>query len=179
MKLHDLLGIVSHVQANERRKCAVMIVDLVIPSIEVEVKSRAYRFLWLKYITGFNYQRHCAQGFSGTYCRLHESPKGRLVNAGMYTKELNEWPFQFLYLCGVTSKYENNLHIAFRPELGGKIAFEDDRIRVVVSNATQLSIRPIADGFAGFAREFTTCRNWQFGMEHMGGFDALARDRAN
>lgn len=150
---------------------------LFVPSIEAEVKLRAYRFLWLKYITGFKYQRHCDAGFSGSYSKLHDTPRGRLVNAGRFSVELSQKPFRYLYLCGVTSRYEDNLHVAFQPEHGSSITFEDDRIRVVVSNAAQLSISPIADGFGGFGREFTTCRNWQFGMQYLGGFDALARDR--
>ena len=39
----------------------------------------------------------------------------------------------FFYLCGVTSRYAENLHIAFAPDPDSTIRYEDAHIAVVIT----------------------------------------------
>lgn len=134
------------------------------PTITLEVKrERFYRFLWIKYVTGFNPKVHCGKCLLGNYSKrivydrgLYYLPKLRLDRA-----PLDEHPAEFIYLCGVTPRWEWNLHIVGRAQAGSRVTHEDDRISVEVADFEQVAIDDTQSPPA--AKEFATCRNWQFG----------------
>ena len=47
-------------------------------------------------------------------------------------------------------------------------------VAIHIANARRLDIPWIDDGWNGFPRSYTTCRNWQFGVAHFG-YDGLTR----
>ena len=131
------------------------------PTIRIEVKqAKAVRFLWLKYVTGFNPQHHCAKCLTGRFSKLF-SYQPSYVSPQVVEGQLDEHESPWLYVCGVTRRWEWNLHIAgqFRP--GESVEFEDERFSVLIRDFRQFpidsSVTPPAE------KEFATCRNWQFG----------------
>ncbi len=53
------------------------------PTVKVTVKQeRAFRFLWLKYVRGFNPQHHCARCLAGHYSKLFPYAKGYVPPGG-------------------------------------------------------------------------------------------------
>ncbi len=117
-----------------------------------------YRYLWLKYVTGTNLSVHCARCLIGEYdSRIHH---------GVIDVENVELPKSpYYYLCGVTSKWENNLHLAFREKEGAVIEIDNNQIRCRIINAEQLPISSeYIDPTLAHAdkKAYNTCRNWWF-----------------
>ncbi|HMP71485.1 MAG TPA: hypothetical protein PKA76_19205 [Pirellulaceae bacterium] len=134
------------------------------PTITVEIKrANTFRFVWLKYVRGFNPNVHCARCLIGEYSKLIRRNNGAYYPAGnlVTARQLDEQEAPFIYLCGVTPRWAWNVHIAGVNEPGLRVFHEDDRIKVEIENFRQLAIdatmSPPAD------KDFATCRNWQFG----------------
>lgn len=130
-------------------------------SITATLKASRYRFLWLKGVRAFNEAHHCAKCLIGKYNRDFSAGK-HLADEVITTQFEAMTPFY--YLCGVTPKWAENLHIAMRPEEGGRIEFEDGNIRVVIEGAIQLSI---PEDPLPFPKKFATCRNFRFGYHYL------------
>ncbi len=131
------------------------------PTIKVTVKQeRAFKFLWLKYVRGFNPQHHCARCLNGNYSSLFRYSKG-YVPPQAIEDVLDEFDAPWFYLCGVTKKWEWNVHVAGKYEAGTITNYSDERIDVEILDFRQLPINASKTPVA--PKEFATCRNWQFG----------------
>lgn len=123
-----------------------------------------YRYLWLKYVIGFDGAVHCARCLVGTY-----SQKVRL-EATIDGLTLDEAAAPLLYLCGVSPRHATNLHVAMRPAPGAGFALSDylgHEIRV--EHAERLPIEALPrDVAATLTAPFHTCRNYQFGWWQLG-----------
>jgi hypothetical protein len=133
--------------------------------LEVRVKIPYYR-LWLKYVTGFNEKVHCARCLKGPFSKVLPMPTEKTPNTYKGILNEHESEYLYLYLCGVTRKYSENLHIAFQWKGRSTIEYEDKRARVVITNAEQLHIPPIHEPLE-LDDKFTTCRNFQFGWHYL------------
>lgn len=127
-------------------------------TIEYAKFKYKYRFLWLKYVSGINLSRHCARCLLGGYDeRIH--PGLTEVHS------INLKKSQYLYLCGVTGKWENNLHLAFREKEGSEITIDNKHIKCRIINAEEI---PISDKYIDHSlvyandKAYNTCRNWWF-----------------
>ncbi len=123
---------------------------------------------WLAYINGFTIDQHCQRCFRGLY-----GNSGRRVSLSMPLNQpvpLDETSdYRHLYLCGVShAGYANNFHLAFEYAAGSPdiILPSAGGMRIVVENARRLEIPSLPDGYGGYPRSFTTCRNWQFGVAY-------------
>jgi hypothetical protein len=133
----------------------------VAPTIRVVVKQeRAFRFLWLKYVRGFNPKVHCARCLNGNYSKLFPYSSG-YVAPQTIEGVLDESDAPWIYLCGVTKKWEWNVHVAGQYEAGTITNYSDERIDVEIRDFRQLPID--ASKTPEAPKEFATCRNWQFG----------------
>jgi hypothetical protein len=97
-------------------------------------------------------------------------PKNPYLPGNVYKGVLNEAGYKYIYICGVTNVYANNLHVVVRYAKGETVIHEDKHARVVVRNAERVPI-PIIDA-ATAARldrgyQFTTCRNFMFGYAYL------------
>jgi hypothetical protein len=137
--------------------------------ITLTVKSEAYRYLWLKSVQDFNPSVHCARCLVGTYAKLLPFRADRKIPAGLEAAaDLDPTVAPYFYLCGVTSRYAENLHIAFAPEPDSTIRYEDAHIRVVITGARQVPILPLPQAVIDAQRltkPFASCRNYQFGWQ--------------
>lgn len=123
----------------------------------------AFRYLWLKYVTGHNLNVHCAQSLKGEY-----STK---INLDLYREKqitLDEFPAKILYLCGVANPYNwsRNFHLAMLHTPGETFDVAENGIIMTVRNAIPLPIETksmAANGHAKLShKRYSTCRNWQF-----------------
>lgn len=135
---------------------------------------------WLRYVYGFSPHFHCQKSLRGwNDNRFH---KGMDLDVTFEIFDPIEYfsifkrKYKHIYLCGVTSSKYPGLHLALAPE-EGKVAKDEtyNGLRIEVIGARQLVIPYLPDGFAGMSRSYTTCRNWQFGVEYYG-LDNLRRE---
>jgi len=136
-----------------------------VPTLRLAVKTRAYLFLWAKYVTGFDWRWHCCRCLKGTLSK--RVPMRKTLGLSGYRGLLLHCPmderqaFDYIYLCGVTNSYAENLHLALRVKPGGMVTYEDSHIAVTVANAIAVPIQPIIG--TDLPHEYASCRNYQFG----------------
>lgn len=129
---------------------------------EIEVKSAAFRFFWLRHVRAFDPTQHCSRALVGEWSGLVPfipRKEGLRVN-----KAPAAMPgFSFLYLCGVTDQWANNIHVAMRAAPGKRSAFEDANVRCAFDGYEQLPIPALPPEVAGaLDKSYATCRNYQF-----------------
>lgn len=134
------------------------------PTITLEVKqAKFFRFLWIKYVTGFNPKVHCGKCLLGHYSKqiVYDRKSYYLPQIRLDQARLDEHRAKFIYLCGVTPRWEWNLHIVGRAQAGERVTHEDERISVTIEDFERITID--ATQSPPSAKDFATCRNWQFG----------------
>ncbi len=122
------------------------------------VKSSAYRLLWMKIVTGFDPSHCCAKSLLGSYVKgiaFGAQPAGRLYEG------MSELGPHVGYLCGVTARYDRNLHVAFRESPGDSFDVETDDIQIHIQDAVRIAV-PQTDVTAPTAKQ-AACRNYRFG----------------
>ena len=135
-------------------------------SIRVELRTSRFRFLWLKHVSGFDERHHCAKGLVGRYAKLF--PYNGAKAGSVFEGPLEGPETPFLYLCGVTGRWADNLHVAMAPDPGGAILHHDANCIVRVEGWRRLEIPPLPpEVAAGLTKDFTTCRNYQFGHHYL------------
>ena len=145
------------------------------PRIRVTVKGDRFRqYLWLKYVNAFDPSQHCAKCLIGSFSTALRF--GVHKGAGdVYDIALTEHKARFMYLCGVTNVWADNLHVAMRPKAGERWTIETPDATVEGWNVERLPITPIpadaAPEFTARGPEFLTCRNYQFGYAYLGAAD--------
>lgn len=123
------------------------------------IKSKPFKYLWLKKIEGIDLSKHCAQCLLGQY---NEEVSADLT--AMADIHLSDGIY---YLCGVAFPfcYENNFHLAFTNCEGSEINYSCNGIEVKIENAKAL---PIDSSYVNKMlpkakfKSYYTCRNWQF-----------------
>ncbi len=140
--------------------------------VDVQIKTSRYRYLWLKSVRGFDPSKHCARCLVGEYAR--EFPLRPRFEAGLHLHaEIPGDRAPFLYLCGVTPNWAENLHVAMIPDPGGRFVVDDDNSTVTVDGAAMLEIPEIPEDMPA---AFSTCRNYRFGRHYMAGSSPGGQD---
>lgn len=141
--------------------------------IDVFRTTETYQYLWLKYVTGFNLEVHCARCLLGNYSK--RVGVDALNSGNMQMVELDEFPYKYIYLCGVTSPYrwERNLHIALEPCKGSKVVINECGVYAEISDAKRIEIQSQSVYYhpKGASKEFNTCRNWRFAYQQVNNFN--------
>lgn len=126
---------------------------------KIVVKKRS-AFTWLKYVTGTDLSHHCAKSLLGTYERRWH----RFGNRPIWSP-LSLPASPFYYFCAVTSKWEDNAHVAFVEKGGSHMVVDNDQVYFEAENAEQI---PISNDYIDWSLPqandpaFNTCRNWWF-----------------
>lgn len=140
------------------------------PTIAITINSNIrFRYLWLKYVTGVNLHRHCANALKGQY-----SEKVKPQRPSPFVVKLDEFDADVFYLCGVSQPYvwANNFHLAFEKAEGEQIAISRNGIGVTGANVREIVIRPeFTETPHSHLREFNTCRNWLFANQNQERFN--------
>ncbi len=125
-----------------------------------------FKYFWMKRVTGFNPEVHCARCLRGDY----ENIVGSRMAANA-PQRLNAAPGEVFYLCGVSTPYrwEKNAHLAFLAERNSTATLDlYTGDRVIITNARAI---PFTDEAARYqypdkGAAYLTCRNFQFGAQH-------------
>ncbi|QDV24638.1 hypothetical protein Q31a_29580 [Aureliella helgolandensis] len=131
-------------------------------------------WLWMKYVTGVNDEKHCTNCLRGKYGKILSKHNTELEFTPMLT--LNEQPldsFSAIYICGVIKKcyprsnYEHNLHTAIIPTAGRTDTFEFENWRLTVTNGLFEPIPSEVElpvSYRGLPPQFTTCRIFRWAV---------------
>lgn len=109
------------------------------PVLEHNLDPKSFKWLFVKYVKGINDKHHCTNGFIGPYSdkigavdRLKRMGKEVLEKVISFDEQPTN-SYDAIYLCGVSKKgyntqkqrpywekdnYQNNLHVAIKPEPG-------------------------------------------------------------
>ena len=123
---------------------------------KLEIKKR-HKYVWLKYVNGFNLMLHCARCLKGTYCE-------RINRDILSYSDIDLPPSPYYYFCAV-NQYITNIHLAFVESPGENIIISDERYEIAIENARQIKFddsRIDKNHPKAGIKEYNTCRNWQF-----------------
>jgi hypothetical protein len=118
----------------------------------------------LKYVRGFDERYHCERCLKGRRSRRFHYDRRSTESGAHFDLALDEFDAPFVYLCGVASHYEENVHVALRSRPGASVFYEDARIRVEVKDGERLPIYPVETDKPYM---FKRCRNYQFGLAYL------------
>lgn len=119
--------------------------------------KQTYRYVWLKYVHGFDLSQHCAKCLRGRY-------ESRINRNQLHYADMELPPSPYYYFCTVQT-YPTNIHLAFEEAEGETISYEDDRYSIVIENARQIHFdasRIDQNLPEARLKAYNTCRNWQF-----------------
>lgn len=120
---------------------------------------------WLRYVRGFSPQFHCQRSLRG----FSDPRFWRRMQLGQTFELLEPARYQYVYLCGVTSRRYPGMHLALLPNASAEArAVTYNGVEITVRGALRLDIPPLPDGFAGMPHAHTSCVNWQFGVRYYG-----------
>jgi hypothetical protein len=144
-------------------------------------------WLWAKYATGFNPDRHCTNCLRGRYSKVFSKASNPSM-ANDRTLNLDEQPpgtFDAIYLCGVAKRgysarrnYPLNLHSALIPKPGAEDQFTFLHWKLWSCNATFLRIpaeSEIPALYRNLAPEYVTCRIFRWASAFYSGMSQPAR----
>lgn len=127
--------------------------------------KEAFKYFWMKSVSGFNPAQHCARCLVGPYVEQ--------VGLGMPLDQdvmIDAAEGDVFYLCGVSMPFrrDNNLHFALRANESA--AAQIDLYSGGCVNAVGFERIAFTDAvaraqYAGKAAAFLTCRNFQFGAQ--------------
>jgi len=148
------------------------------PTNEIQLlhnlEPNEFKWLWMKYVTGINDEKHCTNCLRGKYGKLLSKHFPRL--AATKTLTLDEQPlgsFAAIYICGVIkrgyprSNYAHNLHTVIRKSMGNTDCFEFENWRLEVINGVFESIpgeQDLPTKYQELPPEFTTCRIFRWAV---------------
>jgi hypothetical protein len=128
-----------------------------------------FRHFWAKLVTGAKLEHHCARGLIGKYVQSIR-PHMKITDGEKVCRIEGE--FDFLYVCGVSSKkpyYHTNFHAVGRPKEGVSFQVETfNGVQVTFDGFEMVEIREVGEAWQHLSKAFTTCRNFQFAVEHYG-----------
>ncbi len=132
--------------------------------LTLEIRKKC-RFFWLQAIRKARIDKCCAKCFIGDL--FNEVYENTRYQEKAFVK-LNIDPdsrVKAYYLCGLSKgfQYEENTHIAFVPCEGQDISIENDKIRLVITDARQIDFKDYKPNPEGdFTDKQRACRNWIF-----------------
>ena len=125
-----------------------------------------FKFFWMKRVTGFRSEVHCARCLTGGYVR--EVGLSMPTNLDVLIPAA---PGDVFYLCGVSTPYRhgNNLHLAMVCSPGDQAevtAYTGEVVTIRDAKALPFDDKAARSRFPGRGADFLTCRNFQFGAHH-------------
>lgn len=131
------------------------------PSIKIIQKNAKFRYFWMKYITWFDLNQHCARWLIGTYSKK--------LNYLYMDIDLDEADAEYYYICWVSLPFvhEKNFHLAFIYKEWTSIDIDENWVRCVIENAERITIekKDIYFHRKWHIPAYNTCRNWQFAYQ--------------
>ena len=124
-----------------------------------------FKYAWLRYVKDFDSNVHCQRSLKGYNDPrfVNKMPIGKAFDLDDPAK------YRHIYLCAEAVIHDAGLHFALLPEEGAAAQITTyNGIEITAANARRLVIPALPDGFDGRKHAFTSCVNWQFGVEYYG-----------
>ena len=131
--------------------------------LDLVLRSRDFRWFWIMYVTGFNQHYHCQACLKGKKSSRLRYNQSAVSLPMRWSFDLDEFPSPFIYICGVTSHYSKNFHLALTQNPDTTYQFEDTRLSILVTNSIRLPITPVD---VDLPKSYTSCRVFQFGYRY-------------
>lgn len=138
------------------------------------LSPKAFKWLWMKYVTTVNDNYHCTNCLRGRYGKVLSKHNSELTKTPVML--MDEFPldsFSAIYVCGVINKgyprtnYAHNLHAAIKPMVGRSDEFGFENWTLSVKNGIFQPI-PTEDDLPEMYRklpqEYTTCRIFRWAV---------------
>ena len=139
---------------------------------------RKFKWLWAKYVIGFNDRYHCTNSIRGKY-----SARFSKLNPSFSAQPriaMDEHPldsFRAIYICGVSTlgyskhlNYAHNVHAVIVPEAGRVNHWAFEQWEMSVSNGTFVpipaSVEQLPPQYSGLPPEYTTCRIFRWAASY-------------
>jgi hypothetical protein len=128
-----------------------------------------FKWLWAKYVAGFDERHHCTNSVRGHYSRKFSKHNPLLTPGNLI--DFDERPadtFDAIYICGVSNNgyraklnYQHNVHAAILPEAGNSDEWTFESWRMTIRGGRFLpipSMESLPGRYLRLGDEFTTCR---------------------
>lgn len=138
------------------------------PWLHLRVLSETFRYLWLKHVRAFDPEIHCARSLVGDFDQQLVPFRKQKSSIKVDAPFVPRPGYLFAYLCGVAATRDRNVHLALRPRTGIQTLARTEDIFVLVTGWEAVAIEPLPEAVAHrLPRNFSTCRNYQFGFHHL------------
>ena len=138
------------------------------------LSPKAFKWLWMKYVTTVNDKYHCTNCLRGRYGKVLSKHNSELTKTPVLL--MDEFPldsFSAIYVCGVINKgyprtnYAYNLHAAIKPMVGRSDEFEFENWTLSVKNGIFQPIPnedDVPEMYRKLPPEYTTCRIFRWAV---------------
>jgi hypothetical protein len=127
--------------------------------------------IWAFYVTGLVPDKHCQFCFKGARAKNFNSTNAA-SGVDIVLDRLDISPV--VYVCGVAKgpvdqRKHHNLHLPVHHKPGATVTIGTyDGYQLTVSNAEQLDIPALPDGWNGLPLKHTRCKNFRFALSYFG-----------
>jgi hypothetical protein len=128
----------------------------------------AFKWLWMKYVHGFNERHHCTNSLRGWYGRkLNKANPDLLRTPEIVLDERRPTEYSAIYICGVSKRgypkrnYPHNLHAVVIPSPGASDTLVFDAWHLTVRDGRFLPIPEegaLPERFRALPQPYTSCR---------------------
>lgn len=149
------------------------------PTLTADGPLAGWRTLWVKFANGFDPHCHCQTCIIGwTLPSLAKklvpgTPMGLAPGAPGTSRPWgrSSLAYDAIYLCGVHQSWDwsKNLHLVAIPDPHSVAEVRASTGTVFrIAGARRVEIPDLPLGYDSRGKEFTTCRNWRFGVAYYG-----------
>jgi hypothetical protein len=130
----------------------------------MESASQTFVQLWGKHVTGFRPEKHCIYCLKGR----KERQLYRTMPSGDYPLS-NDAPYFYLFAMGRAPRRDTNVHLAVQPYPGAAASIGSMYgVTFTIRDARALRMDRLPKGWMGLEEDYTSCRNFQFGVQMFG-----------
>lgn len=145
--------------------------------IKHNLDSSKFKWLWSKYVTDGNDEKHCTNSLKGKYSKNFSKHNENFnEETTMVFDEQADGTYKAIYICGVINRgytqkknYPHNVHAAIIPRAGVKDVWEFEGWRIEVENGffdKIPEIEELPEKYKNLPDEYVTCRifRWAIGF---------------
>ncbi len=120
--------------------------------------------LWGMYVRTFDPTKHCIFCLKGR----KEAAVHRQMIDGDY-ELATDFPYFYLFAMGRGDRSISNVHMPVRPHPGAVASIGSVYgVTLTIRDAYALRVDRLPDGWEGLGKDYTSCRNFQFGVQEFG-----------
>jgi hypothetical protein len=130
----------------------------------MEQATQKFVQLWGKHVSGFRPEKHCIYCLKGRT----ETQIDKAMTSGDYEIHTGA-PYFYLFAMGRAPRRDSNVHLAVQPYPGAVASIGSlYGVTFTIRDARALRIDRLPKGWMGLDDLYTSCRNFQFGVQMFG-----------